>query len=222
MAVAGRASRALERAPGVARFVRRLRTRWERYPLAERYLGGLSGIEIGGSANNPFRLDTLNVDVDNSSDSPFKRHEVDQVGWALPVDVVAPGDRLPFEDKSYDFVLASHVIEHFVDPIAALLEWDRVARRFIFVIVPHPDRTFDRGRELTSVDELIERHRTAGGEGEPRADDRHHSVWTCESFVELCEALGLAVVETEDPDRKRGNGFAVVVEARPGQPPRPE
>ena len=30
--------------------------------LAHKYLDGLKGLEIGGSAHNPFNLDTLNVD----------------------------------------------------------------------------------------------------------------------------------------------------------------
>ena len=30
--------------------------------IAHKYLDGLKGIEIGGSAHNPFGLDTINVD----------------------------------------------------------------------------------------------------------------------------------------------------------------
>lgn len=204
----------LRRLPFVARIRWRLRDA-RGYPLAQRYLAGLKGIEIGGAAHNPFELDTINVDVTRSEDTAFKRLESREAGWALPVDVVAPGDRLPFADKSYDFVLASHVIEHFQDPIGALIEWDRVARDFIFLVIPHPDRTFDRGRALTSVPELIDRHRRLAGRAESEPDERHHSVWTCESFVELCAAIGLEVVATEDPDRKRGNGFAVVLGMKP-------
>ncbi len=54
-----------------------------------------------------------------------------------------------------DFVFASHVIEHFPDPIRALYEWVRVTRRYIVLVVPHRDRTFDADRPLTSVAELI-------------------------------------------------------------------
>ncbi len=132
----------------------------------------------------------------------------------MPIDLVAPGDDLPFKDKTVDFVLASHVIEHFPDPVKALLEWERVARRYVFVVAPHRDRTFDAERPLTTVDELLERHAT----GFTSDEDRHWSVWTCESFVELCERIGLRVVETEDPDRKVGNGFAVVIEVDPETP----
>ena len=123
--------------------------------------------------------------------------------------MVAPGDDLPFEDDSFDFVFSSHVIEHFPDPIKALYEWVRVARRYVVVIAPHRDRTFDADRPLTTVDELLERHRTAFVSEE----DRHWTVWTCQSFLEMCEASGLRVIDHQDPDDKVGNGFTVVIDA---------
>jgi hypothetical protein len=82
--------------------------------LAHQLLDGLKGIEIGGSAHNPFGLDTINVDRYSSMDTVFKLAEIELNGEALPVDIVAPGDRLPCADKSYDFIISSHVIEHFV------------------------------------------------------------------------------------------------------------
>jgi SAM-dependent methyltransferase len=177
--------------------------------LVHRRLDGLRGIEIGGAAHNDFHVDALNVDRSAALDTVYKRHERRECGRAMPVDVLAPGDALPFAADSFDFVLASHVIEHFPDPIRALLEWRRVARRYVVLVVPHRDRTFDRDRPLTSVAELVERH-AAGLESE---DDRHWSVWTLESFVELCEHLGLPVLEALDPDDKTGNGFIVVLDA---------
>lgn len=189
-----------------------LRLRWwlgqrGEYELAARYLGGLSGVEIGGSAHNRFPVDALNIDRYAEMDTIYKAEERRLSGRALAVDIVAPGDDLPLEDNSVDFVLASHVIEHFPDPIKALLEWNRVATDYIFLVVPHRDRTFDSNRELTSVDELVARH----ADGFRSDEDQHWSVWSCESFVELCQRIGLKVVETEDPDKKVGNGFAIVI-----------
>lgn len=185
------------------------------YPLAVRYLGGLKGIEVGGSAHNQFGVDAINVDRYEAMDTIYKDEERRLAGRALHVDLVAPGDDLPFKDDTVDFVLASHVIEHFPDPIRALLEWRRVARRYVFIVAPHRDRTFDRDRDLTPVEELVERHVS----GFTSEEDRHWSVWSCESFVALCERIGLPVVETEDPDRKVGNGFAVVIAADGPEPP---
>jgi SAM-dependent methyltransferase len=177
--------------------------------LAQRWLGGLRGVEIGGAAHNDFGLDTLNVDRYPGLDTVFKREELRACGRAMPVDVVAPGDALPFEDDSFDFVLASHVIEHFWDPIGALQEWRRVASRYVFLVVPHRDRTFDRDRSLTPLAELVDRH--AGGVRSE--EDRHWSVWTLGTFVELCAYLELPVLASLDPDDKTGNGFMVVLDA---------
>jgi len=178
--------------------------------LAHRWLDGLKGVEIGGAAHNAFHLDTLNVDRTRDMDTVYKREELECAGVAMAVDVVAEGDDLPFPDEAFDFVLASHVLEHIPDPIAALKEWARVSRRYIVLVVPHRDRTFDRDRPVTPVDELLRRHE----HGLRSDEDRHWTVWTCETFLELCERLGVEVLEHQDPDDKQGNGFAVVVGVR--------
>ena len=180
-----------------------------------RYLKGLKGIEIGASAHNRYWLDAINVDRWGEDDTIYKREERRLALRAAKVDVVAPGDELPFDDDSHDFVFSSHVVEHFPDPIRALLEWQRVARRYVVVVVPHKERTFDSDRQLTSVEELVERHRT----GFHTDEDVHWSVWTCESFVDMCERLGFCVVDHRDPDDKVGNGFVVVLDASVKPPP---
>ena len=175
------------------------------------YLRGLRGIEIGASSHNNYFLDAINVDRFGSMDTPYKQEERRLALHKAKVDVVAPGDELPFADDSYDFVFSSHVIEHFPDPIRALREWIRVARRYVVIVAPHRDRTVDADRELTTVDELLARH--ASGFTSDEEAPTHWSVWTCESFLELCERIGLRVVDSLDPDDKVGNGFAVVIDA---------
>jgi hypothetical protein len=58
--------------------------------LAHKLLDGLEGIEIGGSAHNPFGLKTRNVDYTDKMDTVFKQAEIEMCGDALPVDIVAP------------------------------------------------------------------------------------------------------------------------------------
>jgi len=178
-------------------------------PFVTSYLRDLKGIEIGASSHNSYYLDTLNVDRWGETDTPYKRMERRIALRAAKVDVVAPGDDLPFEDDSHDFVFSSHVLEHIPEPIRALVEWQRVARRYVVAVVPHQQRTFDVDRPLSTVDELLERHRS----GFTSEEDLHWSVWTCESFLEMCDAIGLRVVDSLDPDDKIGNGFAVVIDA---------
>jgi SAM-dependent methyltransferase len=184
---------------------------WLVHGRRERRSYGQHGVEIGGSAHNEFFLNTLNVDYCASMETIHKREERRICGRTLPVDVAARGDILPFSNKSFDFILSSHVIEHFFDPIGALLEWQRVARKYLFVIVPHKQRTPDRVRPLTSVNELIDRH--SGKIPFDRTEGHHFSVWDAPSFLALCNHIGLRVVECQDPDDKVGNGFTVVIGA---------
>ena len=126
--------------------------------LATKYLEKLHGVEIGASTQNSFGLKrSINVDF---SDAPGEYWQSKDCVPAV-INIVANGDNLPFKDGTLDYVLSSHVMEHFFDPVKALKEWHRVTRPggYIFIIAPHMDRTFDRHREPTPVAELLERNK---------------------------------------------------------------
>jgi len=178
---------------------------FEQSKIALQYLSGLKGIEIGGAAHNPFGLDTINVDICESE--IFKSEQIRLCGEAMPVDVVSPGDDLPFADNSFDFVISSHVIEHFYDPIKAINEWCRVATKYIFMIVPHKQRTFDKDSPLTTVKELILRHQNPIS----NPQDKHWSIWQPSNFIELLNYMGLTIELINETDDKVGNGFTVII-----------
>ncbi len=179
--------------------------------LAHKYLDGLQGLEIGGSIHNPFGLDTKNVDY-TAEENQYKKLEKKFTGQSLKVDIVAPGDNIPLPDGSQDFVLSAHVIEHFPDPIKALKEWYRLIRKggYIFTIVPHKERTFDKGRERTKLQELIDCYEGRIARN-PNPDD-HYSVWITEDMVEIVKYLGWNIVEVQNVDDKVGNGFTIVIQ----------
>lgn len=191
-------------------YKRKFRVKFRESTLAHRYLDGKRGLEIGGSAHNPFGLKTRNVDY-TPDDNQYKKMESANVGLVLPVDILASGDSIPVPDESEDFVVSAHVIEHFPDPIKALKEWYRIVRPggYIFMIVPHKERTFDRDLPRTTLQELIDRH-----EGrivaKPNQND-HSSVWITEDMFELINYLGWNIVEVQDVDDKVGNGFTIVI-----------
>ena len=197
--------------------------------LAHNYLDGLEGIEIGGSAHNSFGLNTKNVDYTDNMEQVFKKMEVDLCGEAMPVDIVAEGDNLPLEDNSVDFVISSHVIEHFFDPIKALKEWYRVIKPggYIFTICPKQDADPLETRPRTKLEELIKRH---SGEmkredvnmktnhdksvvnGMPFEDRGHWTIWAYEDMLELCEYLNFNVIDYQSTDDKVKNGFTIVIQ----------
>jgi ubiquinone/menaquinone biosynthesis C-methylase UbiE len=183
--------------------------------LAHQYCVG-NGLEIGGSAHNPFGLDTVNIDITDSMDTVYKMMEMELCGEMLPVDFVAPGDDIPVVDESFDFVVSSHVLEHFVNPIKAIVEWFRIIRPggTIFMIVPHRDRTFDSERERTPLSHIIGDYIT--GRSEPHETEQHEHVWITQDIVDLVYYLQTFIPNMvlecfEDVDDKVGNGFTIIL-----------
>ncbi|RNC65999.1 MAG: methyltransferase domain-containing protein [Desulfuromonadales bacterium] len=182
--------------------------------LAHAYCRG-KGLEIGGAAHNPFGLDALNVDMSDRLDTEFKLEEIKICGTALAVDVVAPGDDIPLPDGSQDFVVSSHVLEHFPDPVKALLEWDRLLRPggIIFAIVPHKERTMDRDQPRTTLTHMVDDF-IGAAEGDFIG---HYHFWITEDLLELVlwmiETLEMTwkIEAIADADDKVGNGFTIVV-----------
>ena len=58
---------------------------------------------------------------------------------------------------SYDFVLASHVLEHVANPLRALSEWTRILDECgtLALVVPHKEGTFDHRRPVTPLQHLV-------------------------------------------------------------------
>ena len=69
-------------------------------------------------------------------------------------------------DSAYEFVLASHCLEHVANPLRALVEWKRVLRQdgLLLLILPHKDGTFDWRRPTTTLVHMIEDSRNQIGE----------------------------------------------------------
>lgn len=65
---------------------------------------------------------------------------------------------LPFDDNCFDFLISCHCLEHCPDTIKTLNEWIRVVKKggIVFLVLPHGDRTFDKGRRKTTLNNHIE------------------------------------------------------------------
>lgn len=196
-------------------------------PIAHKYLDGLKGLEIGGAEHNSFGLDTLNVDYTDDMETIFKKAEFNFCGKKMPVDIVAQGDDLPVEDESYDFVISSHVIEHFFDPVKAIKEWMRVIKKggYILIIAPTHYSLPGETRPCTTLKEIIDRHEgkikkedvnmSLNGlyppTGEPMNEHGHFSVWDLQDFLPICKHYGWEVVEALEQDDKVHNGFLIIL-----------
>ena len=72
--------------------------------------------------------------------------------------VLEATDLSPIESASYDFVLASHTLEHIANPLGALREWTRTLKAggVLVVVLPDRERTFDHRRAVTTFGHLIQ------------------------------------------------------------------
>ena len=114
---------------------------------------------------------------------------------------IGSGESLPwFPDKYLDFIVSSHVIEHFVDPIGAVRNWIRKTRsggKIVF-IAPNKEHTFDRDRPITPWGELLNAHSYR------YFYDQRRFTMFCEwrsmiDGMKSPEAVGQAVRDYQDP-----------------------
>jgi glycosyltransferase involved in cell wall biosynthesis/SAM-dependent methyltransferase len=194
------------------------------HALAHQLLDGLTGLEIGAAAHNPFGLRTRNVALSEANEfyAELSRGEI-----IVPaaVDIWAPGDNIPVPDRSEDFVISSHLVEHLPNLIAAFIEWDRILRDggYVFMIVPLKGALpADKSRELTPLSHFVEDYQqkrtldTHPTDGVPGERAGHYHTFTPDSLLEVVHFMrqkGLcawALVAREDIDTKVGNGFTLV------------
>lgn len=145
------------------RFLTPIRNRLSRRSrLARKHLRGV-GLEIGAlHAPTPLPRGVSVQYVDRLSSAELAAHypELDSARF-VPVDIVDNAETLEHvADRSQDFVVASHVLEHCEDPLGALSSWLRVLRPggTVLLAVPNRDRTFDRSRDVTSWEHLVRDH----------------------------------------------------------------
>ena len=132
------------------------------------YLVGKAGIEIGGPSATFSAADALPIydklgtldNCDFSSTTVWAQHRTEFVFCPCKPagqSFFCEGSHLaPIADASYDFVLSCHNLEHFANPIKALVEWKRVLRPggALILVLPYFVNTFDHRRTPTAVDHL--------------------------------------------------------------------
>lgn len=133
--------------------------------LSHLYLQG-SGIEIG-SLNWPMpvpkRAAVRYADAFNTKD--LKRNWPQFAAQLKPIDIVTDVQSLSgIVDRSLDFVIANHVIEHTEDPIGSLIHLHRVLKEdgILFMSLPDKRYTFDKDRPITSYSHLVQDHKDGG------------------------------------------------------------
>ncbi|MDX9893650.1 MAG: glycosyltransferase [Patescibacteria group bacterium] len=157
-------------------------TSFNQNDLANHYIKG-QGIEIGALHNplaiNPNQAKVTYVDFKNKEELIKIYPEVPAAAIINP-EIIAPADDLkPIGTASQDFVIANHLLEHLANPLKALAEFHRVLKPdngILFLTVPNYQQTFDRHRDLTSLQHL-ENDYSATNESRKNLDFIHYLNW---------------------------------------------
>ena len=197
-----------------------------KFPLHQptlQLLDGLAGLELGAATHNPFGVNARNV-APEYNDEMYRASQVSMGEEPIAIDLYGHAAQIPVADRSQDFILSSHVIEHIPDPIAAFWEWQRVIKPggYVVAIVPQPDALTQDKRPLTPVDRLLRAHREAWTpDTSPPGSVFSDHYWKFTSFTfqrfvqrlidgyEDLPKLPWQPIGLEDPDSKVGNGFWV-------------
>ena len=114
--------------------------------LLKTYCQG-KGVEIGPGAS-PYGKPSNVVYMDKFPDTSFLKN----------IECISDASHIPRDDNFFDFLISSHCLEHCTDTLKVLYEWKRIVRQggILFIILPHGERTFDKGRTLTNLAHHIE------------------------------------------------------------------
>lgn len=136
------------------------------YSTIKAHLEGKSGLEFGGpssifSANHLVPIYSIAASIDNGNFAQQTLWTVNGAGRRFGPRfgkqiITEASNPSGIADGSYDFVAASHVLEHVANPLRALREWQRILKPggTLLVVVPHKPHTFDHRRQFTTFDHI--------------------------------------------------------------------
>jgi predicted SAM-dependent methyltransferase len=106
------------------------------------------------------------------------------------------------DDDAFDFLVASHLLEHTQNVLLALQNQLRVVRKggFIFLVVPNMCKTFDRSRLLTSVTHVLNEYRDS--QLVVNNEFEHHREFALSSKGSILNQAQITAVQIEEAARK--------------------
>lgn len=89
-------------------------------------------------------------------------------GEVLGTQFLQEAAALDLGDRSYDVVIASHILEHVANPLRALRQWLGLVSEGggLVLVLPHRDGTFDHRRPVTTLTHLLADEATNTDEGD--------------------------------------------------------
>ncbi len=206
--------------------------------------GGMFGIEIG-ALDRPLWLprSVRRLYVDRLTRADLIKAYPEKADSALvDPDIIDDCEKLEnIEDKSQDFIIANHFIEHCRNPIGAIGNMMRVLRPggILFMSVPDKRYIFDADRPVTPFDHILNDYKEgpeksdrlhyeewvalvekkpAGAETEKRVaslfqagESIHFHVWTLEAFMDFIKNANASLNSVFEVEHFSKNGYEVVI-----------
>lgn len=141
--------------------------------LLESYVTDKVGLEIGGPSESTGGVIYKHAKtVDNvifSKETIWSTHDTEykyadgKTGKLIINDAV---DITDVDTATYDFIFASHSLEHIANPLKALHEWVRIVKDegYIILVLPERSLTFDHNRSISSFSTLLQQYEKDVGE----------------------------------------------------------
>lgn len=136
-------------------------------------------------------------------------HDIDGNPRHSTADVVADACKLPYDDGTVDFIVSTHLLEHFADPRKVLKEWLRVLRvgGRIALVVPDWRHTFSCESEEQKTSEE--------GHKKDYTLDELCRVLLAMPNIELLDSRVVNVINVPDPaDRWRSYSVGAAIEKK--------
>ena len=143
-------------------------------------------VGIGQSAHNPIINGVFdNVDRrDNKKEqSTYYNEQIKLCNECYPVNIIGFAEKIPVDDRSYDFAICSHVLEHTWKPDKALEEILRILKPegYACIIVPDREIIKECKKPETTLDEILGRMRMA------EYVETHHNSWSILGFSKFID-----------------------------------
>ena len=130
------------------------------------------GVEIGGPSSTGYILYQNAQSMDNvvfSKNTIWSRHTDEYNYFYNKKGKVIVNDAVNIsliQNEVYDFVFASHSLEHIANPLKAIKEWLRIIKKdgYIIIIVPEKSVCFDHKRNYSKFSLLLSQYEKNVGE----------------------------------------------------------
>ena len=130
------------------------------------------GLEIGGPSGSGIEIYRHAGCMDNaifSNNTVWSVHGTEYKYFENKVGNVIINDATALtnvESGAYDFMFASHTLEHIANPLKALSEWIRIVKDdgYIILILPEKSACFDHKRQISSFDKIVKQYTNDVGE----------------------------------------------------------